>query len=412
MKALLRTVAAMAVGVAAAAWAQDAKKQEPAQGRPGVDPKRVSLAIMKGLAYLKTAESPGNFMSKNADELILLTFVHAGVSQEDARFKALFAKMLEAPLERTYNVALQAMVLEELQRVKYQARIYQCAQFLADNQCTNGQWSYGTPTTFTEGTVVPAPLRTVPTGTAKKAVKTGVRDFGADDDPRDKPKVVTHLAVKKNRDAGSKGDNSNSQYAALGIRASHDSGIVFPQEMIELARKYWISEQQKGGDVQGKDAVATGGGAAAAPRGWGYHEEKDGPAYGSMSAGAIGAVCIYDSMLALNWKKDKPVVDGLGWLAKNFSVTDNPAHGKEFHYYYLYALERVGMLYDTPTIGTHDWYAEGANRLLEEQRADGSWGSEERLDKPEWGTCFAILFLKLATRRLNDVASEDVIHRK
>ena len=65
------------------------------------------------------------------------------------------------------------------------------------------------------------------------------------------------------------------------------------------------------------------------------------------------------------------------------------------------------MLHDTTMIGTHDWYLEGANRLLDDQRADGSWESEERLDKPEWGTCFAILFLKQATRRLNDVPSVD-----
>ena len=37
---------------------------------------------------------------------------------------------------------------------------------------------------------------------------------------------------------------------------------------------------------------------------------------------------------------------------------------------------------------------------------DGSWGTAETLNNTTWGTCFAILFLKQATHRL-DVASTD-----
>jgi len=35
----------------------------------------------------------------------------------------------------------------------------------------------------------------------------------------------------------------------------------------------------------------------------------------------------------------------------------------QFHYY-LYALERLGVLYDTPTVGSHKWYPEEAALLL------------------------------------------------
>jgi hypothetical protein len=392
--------------LASTASAQEAKKQDSPAFHPGVDQKRVNLAIQKGIAYLKTADSPGNFMSAHCDELILLTFVHAGVPEDAPRFKELFAKMMAAPLERTYNVALQAMVLEELQRVRYQGRLHQCGQFLADNQCANGQWSYGTTTTLTEAVPGPPPPREVATGTVRKRPR-GVIDFEEPEPgPKAKPRVQTYLSVEKKRDGGSAGDNSNSQYAALGLRACHDGGIVFPKELVALARKYWVESQHKSAE---KNAVATGG--AGVPRGWCYHEESEGPAYGSMSAGAVGALCIYDAILGTDWKKDKPVLDGLGWLAKNFSVVENVGKGKWFHYYYLYALERVGMLYDTPRIGTHDWYREGASQLLQEQRADGSWGSDDRLDKPTWGTCFAILFLKQATRRLVDVASVDRYRR-
>jgi len=401
-----------ALWVSAAAAAQDAKKQDPPRFHAGVDQKRVNQAIQRGIKFLKTSDSPGNYMSAHCDELILLTFVHAGVEESEPRFKELLDKVMKAPLERTYNVALQAMVLEELDRVRHQARIHQCAQFLADNQCTNGQWSYGSPTTYSEAVPVPPPTRDVATGRKPTAASRpkGAIDFDAPlEGPRPKPRVVKFLSVKQNRDGGGSGDNSNSQYAALGIRACHDAGIVFPKEMIERAKKYWVDSQHKGPDKGPREAVATGG--AGVPRGWSYHEENEGPAWGSMTAGAVGAVCIYDAILGTDWKKDKSVLDGIAWMAKNFSVTENPHHGKLWHYYYLYALERVGMLYDTQRIGAHDWYLQGANRFLEEQRADGSWGSEERLDKPAWGTCFAILFLKQATRRLIDVASVDPLKK-
>jgi hypothetical protein len=151
---------------------------------------------------------------------------------------------------------------------------------------------------------------------------------------------------------------------------------------------------------------------SAEPQGWCYgrHQHK---AYGSMTAGAVGSLAIYlyikdnDGGKKRSWRRDKDVHEGLAWLASYFSVTYNPGpyeHGnfaensQHQYYYYLYALERAGMLYGTETIGTHEWYPEGAKVLIESQKADGSWG-DGTVD-----TCFAILFLKRATRPL-DVAT-------
>ena len=383
----------------AAGAAQDAKRLPPG-GHPGVDQKRVNKAIQAGVEYLKTCDSPGHNSSKDADELILLTLLHAG-AESLPRFKTLFDKMLADPLQDTYCVSLQAMVLEEFERVRYQGRIHQCAQFLVDNQCANGQWSYGTPTTYPDA--IPVPRGDVPTGLIRKPAKLerGARNFDEPEVGRVKPRVVQHLAVKKNRDGPASGDNSNSQYAALGIRACHDAGIVFPREVLERARKHWIETQEKGE----KGAVATGPGAGV-PRGWGYNN-AEGARYGSMTAGATGAVCIYDFMLGIEFRTDSSVLDGIAWLGKNFLVTNNPGRQDWFHLYYLYGLERAGMLADVTKMGTHDWYMEGANYLLDSQRPDGSWGSDgDKLNPPSWGTCFAVLFLKQATRRL-DVASTD-----
>ena len=152
------------------------------------------------------------------------------------------------------------------------------------------------------------------------------------------------------------------------------------------------------------------------PRGWCYGRKdvcaKQHRAYAGMTAGGVGAVAIYDHILGQDWKKDPTLKSGLAWLSAHWSVTQNSgpiefdtAPNEEL-YYYLYALERAGMLLGIYKIGGHDWYAEGAEAILAAQKPDGSWAPGAKRSNSTWDTCFAVLFLKKATRRL-DVASED-----
>lgn len=105
--------------------AQDSK------GFDAVDQKRVGDAIAAGVEYLKKTPSPGTHHDMaNTDELVLLTLIEARVPDNDPVVQKLLAGILGASLDRTYKVVLQAMVLEELDRVKYQDRIWQCAQYL------------------------------------------------------------------------------------------------------------------------------------------------------------------------------------------------------------------------------------------------------------------------------------------
>ena len=419
---------ALAFLLPTASWAQ----QRRAGAHPRVDQARVDHAIAKGVGYLKFADSPSAHRDhRNSDELILLTLVHAGVSEGDPRFQDLLKLCLGAPLERTYKVAFLAMALEEIDRVKFQARIWQCAQFLVDNQCRNGQWSYGRPTVHAENPP------DIPTGSRRKAVatstvggrilrrrvrRTTTYDPSLKPGEKKKPRVVRKVPVVQRRQGPEGGDNSNSQYAALGLRACFDAGIVFPKNVIERARRFWVASQHP---VEGKPKAKPNARPAVAsgypvlygkPRGWCYDDaykvcRKTGPAYGTMTAGAVGALCIYNYMQNRNWRRDRAVKDGITWLAYNFSVTENVGPSEveggapnAYYYYYLYALERVGLLYDTKVIGTFDWYAEGAVKILDDQNGDGSW-LRSIPAKATWDTCFAILFLKRATRPLIPVAT-------
>ena len=403
-----------------------------------VDQIKVDMAIEKGIKYLKannaahlTAGKENGKRKMTHRELVLFTYCHAGVPETDPDFKLLFDDMMKDKLEATYCVALQAMVLEEVERVKYQKRILMCAKFLVDNQGPKGFWSYGSPSIYVEDVAYEMPKRKdVETSGSKD--KGGVREYKTPqaNGPKDKPVVKNKVKVKKDRD-GEGHDNSNTQYAALGMRACADSGIIIEEKVIDLAMK-WLRDCQKApagaeeelieGGVNGPEKpgarVQSGGGATvagpsmvtrkAAPAGWCYSDHADHEAYGSMTAGAVGSLAIWDYIKdddlgkKQSWKSDKDVHEGLIWLSKSFSVTYNPGtyeHGKKEtnskaqYLYYMYALERAGMLYGTEIMGTHKWYPEGAKVLIETQGANGAWGSAV-------DTCFAILFLKRATRAL------------
>jgi len=338
-------------------------------------PKAKSLdeAVRDGMAFIKAKS--GLFAAEGkADELVLWTCIHGGMPENDPQFQALLKAVLEKPLERTYNVALTAMSLEELDRVKYQKRIAQCAQHLVDNQCANGQWAYGDPSIFVMDVVVPPPLP--------------------------KSKGIRKVPVTRKRDGPASGDNSNSQYAMLGLRACHDAGIVLPSATIELAAKWWRESQSHLSLVKAP---------APAPEGWCYGKHDHKP-YGSMTVGGVASLAICDYIQGKDAKKDREIANGMEWLAKNFSVAYNPGPYEHAHFeensqhsylYYLYGLERAAILYGTEQIGNHFWFAKGMQVLIEQQRPDGSWkvaGGNELHD-----TCFAILFLRKATRALMDV---------
>ncbi len=409
------------------AWASGAPQQQPFPPFE-VDQVKVDKAIEQGIAYLKkgNAGHMATFQHANRTmshtELVLFTYVHADMPEADPAFKELFDHMMKQKLEATYCVSLQAMILEEVQRVKHQGRIAQCAQFLVDNQSAQGYWGYGDPSIFVEDVPTTAPSKDVASSGGT------IRKFDTLPPPgmKVKPPVRGKIKIEKKRE-GNPNDNSNSQYAALGMRACHDAGIIFQPAVIDKAIEWWRSTQKtdKGpeeplieGGVAGPEKPKGGTVASsvtqnkAMPQGWcyGQHDHK---AYGSMTAGAVGSMAIYsyikdnDEGKKRSWKRDKDIHEGLQWLAKNFSVTYNPGpyeHGdfaensQHQYYYYLYALERAGMLYGTEIMGAHKWYPEGAKVLIANQKGDGSW------EGGTVNTCFAILFLKRATRPL-DVAT-------
>src|SRR6185503_704232 len=79
-----------------ASTSKNATSELASRPPPVIDPARVEKAIQRGIAWLRTPDYPGDY-SWSANELILWTFVHAGVPESDPLFQARLKQMLESP---------------------------------------------------------------------------------------------------------------------------------------------------------------------------------------------------------------------------------------------------------------------------------------------------------------------------
>ncbi|NOT29147.1 MAG: terpene cyclase/mutase family protein, partial [Planctomycetes bacterium] len=197
-------------------------------------------------------------------------------------------------------------------------------------------------------------------------------------------------------------DLSNTQVAALGLRAAHAAGLELPKsiwsELVGLTLRY----QEKPLEIPGAGELPKERRRMA-----GFAYEPGGRATASMTTAGLTILGIVgedparvDHRFAADMAEARELA--LNWLAQHYSVAGNPEGEAVWHYYYLYGLERVGALFGLTEIAGHDWYAEGAAELLREQREHGGWSSDGRVrwppaPMPIANTCFALLFLRKAT---------------
>ncbi|QEH38314.1 hypothetical protein OJF2_69150 [Aquisphaera giovannonii] len=187
-------------------------------------------------------------------------------------------------------------------------------------------------------------------------------------------------------DAPAGGDNSNTQYALLGLNAAAEAGVPVNPETWALARLYWERAQRRDG-------------------GWGYHA-GDQLSTSSMTCAGISSLVITGSKRFQGAEflqgpairncgqgtANSNLQRGIDWLGANFSVTQNFPSGQQWKLYFLYGLERAGRLAGIRFFGNHDWYRLGAEELVRTQdRLGGFWRGVG--EAPTVATSFALLFL-------------------
>lgn len=166
-------------------------------------------------------------------------------------------------------------------------------------------------------------------------------------------------------------DNSNSQYAALGLWAAYDAGIGSPVQMWKTIEDYWRKMAQPDG-------------------GWYYRGDR---VQTNLAMTAAGVQCILiatehtDRALRLEMRNDKQLVDGMRYLGEKWAPEKLDLYG-------LYGVERVGLLSGAKFFGRRNWYVEGAEHLLTMQLPEGHWRTKIwDVTQPHVSTSFALLFL-------------------
>ena len=328
----------------------------PVQG--AVTGPEVERAIRSGVRYLIKHQRADGSWAEIEDEtqigttcLVTLALLTAGETPESpavARALEYIRKYDANQLDRVYSVSLQTMVFaaarpkDDLVRIQANVDWLQNAQLRAgDHAPWPGSWSY-------------------------RSSKM------------------------------SQGDNSNSQYALLGLNAASEVGVKVKPEVWKLARDYWQQYQLRDGS-------------------WPYYPREAGGnemgrrATASMTCAGLSSLVISGLKRFRGLERlegDHGVVDcgrggtdpylqnGINWLATNFAVGENPGAAQQWKYYYLYGLERAGRLSGIRYFGKHDWYREGAEELVHEQdKLEGSWRGVQIEQVPVISTSFALLFL-------------------
>lgn len=116
-------------------------------------------------------------------------------------------------------------------------------------------------------------------------------------------------------------------------------------------------------------------------------------AYGSMSYAAVLSMCA-----ARLEKGDPRVRQTLDYLAKNWTVNENPGMGSQGLYYFYDIMARALSAAKVSTVGGHDWKRELADKILSLQKPDGSWYNDNNRfweADPVLCTSFALLVLSL-----------------
>jgi hypothetical protein len=194
------------------------------------------------------------------------------------------------------------------------------------------------------------------------------------------------------------GDNSNTQYALLGLYAAKQAGV-------EIEEKVWKSIQEYYLRTQVLHAPASGA--------WTYYTQSSTPESPSFSMTVAGVCGLIIANMGLDESEQKldpntgvaancgiyssntAIAKGMNYIGTSFTFNSDRAT-----FYNIYGLERLGRLSGQRFIDKYDWYREGCEKLTEMQVKDGAdrgaiynRGGNSIDTNQVLSTSFALLFL-------------------
>ena len=326
-------------------------KQNP-EGEPLVQ--KVKVSIDRAIKFLRAQENGrGNWEVDGESaarkggwtSLAMLALLNSGIKPEDPMILRGLEFLRGIKPEQTYTVGLQTMVLVQAAQPQDKPLIERNVKWLLDSRIPGkggrpGGWGYGSGL-----------------GTA---------------------------------------DNSNTQYALLGIHEGIRAGVKVPEQTLRDLQNDVLSNQQGDG-------------------GWSYRNEP----FTTLTMTTAGLCNLIITGMDLQQGKQKIKPDGsaedcgvyeenaalrraVRWLGDNFPAkirnTGDAMRTLRHPFYALYGIERAGRLTGQRYFAGHDWYRVGSDFLVSIQDADGSFGGGRGgmggLDSwPVVATSFSLLFL-------------------
>lgn len=384
---------------------------------------KVDKAIDKAVAFLKSHQrEDGGWPSRWPKSypvghcaLPAYALLEAGIPPTDPTIKraAEYLRPKIVDVTGTYELSLAILFLDRLGNPKDKNLIRTCALRLIAGQHRTGGWSYLCPKLKEDDEDTLARLL----AELNKVYEAGKKPTAVTIKHLDVPPSLQQLTVFQDRRAiawrdlfrieslrnvgmslempdvpGNRlivipTDNSNTQFAMLALWVAQRQGLPLHPTFDLMVERFKRTQRVDGW--------------------WPYHE-RDTPTPSMICAGLMGLAIgqglnLASSNKLSSGKMDPHVLKGLAALYKRVGF---PVGKREQPIilqdpYFLWSLERVGMLYDLPTIGDKEWYRWGGESLVINQKEEGDWGPAPILGTtgqtdcgPSLNTAFALLFLK------------------
>lgn len=359
LTAFLMTVA-WGFGLGSVAWAQTAPSDE-----------LVQAARLRGVEFIKSKQTKEGFWEYDDDAktdtnnvglsaLCTIALIENGVPHNDPVVRKGYEFVLEKSgrLKNTYELALATVMLSRMGDRRDRLRIKTLAARLFAGQLKSGGWTYSCPEADADILRTPQALN----------LKDGV------------------------------GDNSCTQFAVLGLWVASRTGVNIEYPLRAVSDRFIKNQREDGG--------------------WNYNlDEKAGSGPSMTCAGLFCLTVAQASKIKAAKNKEAgtaPAADS----PEATSVDDPPvksllAHpvfkkglertgqfvggiGNGTPKYFLWSVERIGVLLGLQQLGSTDWFAKGATALLATQKSNGAWEETGHGGGPLVCTSFAVLFLRKA----------------
>jgi hypothetical protein len=343
-------------------------------------PQKINDAIDKGVAYLKRYAGDAETKQPGSWALRGWALLESGVAAGDADVKKLAAYVRQQvpEMDNVYDLSLSIIFLDKLADAGDEPLIESMAVRLLAGQGTRGGWDYGVDKPHAAERARLAKLVQDSEQLRSQGLVIRARSRTPQEIAQDVSRQLKTIRVST---VDHLGNNSTTQFAMMAIWVARRHGLPAANCLALVEKRFQLSQVKSGT--------------------WGYfYPTREPPdddnmhTYPAMTCAGLLGLALGEGVKAKprDLTKDPQVQRGLAILAQ--AMVEPPPGKRPNFIYFLFSMERTAVVYNLKKIGDHDWYAWGAQKLVETQQKDGWWSAGFSRDAAD--TCFALLFLKRA----------------